>query len=512
MTRRAATLAFTLAAVALAAPHAAAQTFERAFGTPAATERANFIAPTASGGYVITGGDSSVNGFNAPYVALVDGLDFIAWQHIYSGPGDRVVHDVLEGPGGSIVCTVGAAETPGFGRGIFKLDSSGLIVWRTLYEGSNILADIKMDRVPGGGYVFTGAYRPAGSGPTLPMLTRVEENGLLLWNRIYAHNVLGNNLNAKLEDVRAVIDRDGKLAFIACGTVSTVGAPNDEGRALVMRLTSDGNVDWAYSFGFADNTLLEAINLDVAPNDDIILACNDLGVGIGDSALMRLDETGNFLWETGYEFFGTGGSMTQLPSGDVIMCGRTRNPAIPGGQAETVLIKTNAAGALQWARAYGGPGFAFGLDATPIPTGFACIGTKITGNPSGTADIQWVRTDANGRTGCETDEPVNQITRNPNRRDEAIVSDTISGPTGLPLSRNPITYVRDEVCAQPPCPLCACDWAPPLGVCDFSDVVAFLTSFGAGADGCACAVAVPVTQCDFSDVVAFLTQFGTNCN
>lgn len=508
MTRPTRTVAALVAG--LAATPAGAQTFERALGTPGATEQANFIAPTSTGGYIITGRDSSFNGFNAPYVARVDGSDFLLWQNLYTGPADRVVHDVLEAPDAGVVCTVGDSNIPGFGRAIFKLDPSGLMLWRWLFEGSDNLADIKMDRVPGGRYVFTGAYRPAGSSSMYPMLTRVDENGAMAWNRIYAHSVLGASLSAKLEDVRAITDDTGEVAFIACGTLSTVGAPNDEGRALVMRLTSAGDVDWAFSYGFEDDTLLEATNLDVAANADIVLCCNDLGVGVGDSALMRLDSSGAFLWETGYEFFGTGGSMTLLPSGDVIMCGRTRNPAIPGGQAETVLLKTDSAGALQWARAYGGAGFAFGSDATAVPGGFVCLGSKITGNPSGSADIQWVRADTDGRTGCETDEPINPTPRTPNQADEPFISDTISGPTGLPLSRIPIAYVRDEVCAPAPCPPCACDWAPPLGQCDFSDVVAFLSAFGAGAP-CACQIAPPATSCDFSDVVGFLSDFGAGC-
>ena len=53
------------------------------------------------------------------------------------------------------------------------------------------------------------------------------------------------------------------------------------------------------------------------------------------------------------------------------------------------------------------------------------------------------------------------------------------------------------------------DLAEPLGSLDFSDVVAFLTAFGAmdpAAD-----LAEPMGSFDFSDVVAFLTAFGAGC-
>jgi hypothetical protein len=55
----------------------------------------------------------------------------------------------------------------------------------------------------------------------------------------------------------------------------------------------------------------------------------------------------------------------------------------------------------------------------------------------------------------------------------------------------------------------AADLAEPFNVLDFSDVVAFLTAFGAmdpGAD-----LAPPTGVFDFSDVVAFLGAFGSGC-
>ncbi len=53
------------------------------------------------------------------------------------------------------------------------------------------------------------------------------------------------------------------------------------------------------------------------------------------------------------------------------------------------------------------------------------------------------------------------------------------------------------------------DLAEPYGTLDFSDVVAFLTAFGAMDD--AADLAEPFGAWDFSDVVAFLTAFGAGC-
>ena len=53
------------------------------------------------------------------------------------------------------------------------------------------------------------------------------------------------------------------------------------------------------------------------------------------------------------------------------------------------------------------------------------------------------------------------------------------------------------------------DFAPPFGTLDFTDIIAFLTAFGAmepEAD-----LAPPSGVFDFTDVIAFLTAFGAGC-
>ncbi len=56
---------------------------------------------------------------------------------------------------------------------------------------------------------------------------------------------------------------------------------------------------------------------------------------------------------------------------------------------------------------------------------------------------------------------------------------------------------------------CVADLAEPFGTLDFSDVVAFLTAFGAGTPEAD--LADPIGVFDFSDVVAFLSAFGAGC-
>jgi hypothetical protein len=64
-----------------------------------------------------------------------------------------------------------------------------------------------------------------------------------------------------------------------------------------------------------------------------------------------------------------------------------------------------------------------------------------------------------------------------------------------------------EIPGVPPCS--GSDLAEPYGVLDFSDVIAYLSAFGAMAPEAD--LAEPIGVFDFSDVVAFLTGFGAGC-
>ena len=56
---------------------------------------------------------------------------------------------------------------------------------------------------------------------------------------------------------------------------------------------------------------------------------------------------------------------------------------------------------------------------------------------------------------------------------------------------------------------CPADLAEPFGSLDFTDVLAFLTAFGA--EDPLADMAEPFGSFDFTDVLAFLSSFGAGC-
>ncbi len=92
---------------------------------------------------------------------------------------------------------------------------------------------------------------------------------------------------------------------------------------------------------------------------------------------------------------------------------------------------------------------------------------------------------------------------------EYAVAGSVGDPSTGDLSGGDFTVSGGLLDPPPPDETCIADLAPPAGVLDFSDIIAFLSAFGAmdpAAD-----LADPPGQFDFSDVVVFLTAFGAGC-
>ncbi len=81
----------------------------------------------------------------------------------------------------------------------------------------------------------------------------------------------------------------------------------------------------------------------------------------------------------------------------------------------------------------------------------------------------------------------------------------------VPPADGTVDFAVDRITLLPagPEPCSGADLAEPFGQLDFSDVVQFLSAFGAM--DAAADLAPPLGQWDFSDVVAFLGLFGAGC-
>lgn len=149
-------------------------------------------------------------------------------------------------------------------------------------------------------------------------------------------------------DIKQTLDG----GYIIVGSTSSFGAGNTD--VYLVKLDSMGTKKWERTFGSYNNDVGKSV-VQLADSSYVMLGyTNSNGNGGYDMYLVKTDKSGNLTWQ--YTYGGTdwdfGYSLKATSDGGFIMCGTTYS--FGRGQADGYIIKTNASGALQWNRTYGG--------------------------------------------------------------------------------------------------------------------------------------------------------------
>lgn len=89
-----------------------------------------------------------------------------------------------------------------------------------------------------------------------------------------------------------------------------------------------------------------------------------------------------------------GRAVQQTSDGGFVIGGYTYS--FGSGEADVYLVKTDAEGNVQWARAFGGPGWEYGFSVTEMQDGGFAVTGYTTSYGAGSRDVYLIRTDAQG--------------------------------------------------------------------------------------------------------------------
>ena len=165
--------------------------------------------------------------------------------------------------------------------------------------------------------------------------------------------------------------------FIVAGHTASFGT--GFGNVWVLRLDSGGSVVWQKGYG---GTAIEYANSVQQTSDGGFIVAGftrSFGAGQSDAWLLRLDPSGNIIWEKTYG--GTGqdvaNSVQQTSDGGFIVAGGTNSF---GNGSNAWVLRLNSSGGIVWQRAYGGTG-SFGGDSAQVARqtsdgGFILVGPR----------------------------------------------------------------------------------------------------------------------------------------
>ena len=312
---------------------------------------------------------------------------------------------------------------------LVKTNSEGNIQWSKTFGGSDDDRGEHLIQTTDGGYLLAGSSTSADGDITQNAgfydhwIVKLDASGGIQWERSYGFSgsdqlfsviqtADGGYFTGGFLDVSAS-GGDGNNGFTDTNNGDTRAAQHGVGEFWGHKLDANGELVWRRYFGGTNNDRAYQV-LQTQDGGILMIGAtesNDFDVtdpkGSYDFWVVRLDATGNLLWEQSY-----GGTeidiayaATHSPDGGYILAGDSRSSDIdvsnPQGNADVWLVKIDDQGNLLWQKSLGGSNFESARAIIPYNGGYAITGGArsadgdVTSN-NGQNDI-WVATlDANG--------------------------------------------------------------------------------------------------------------------
>jgi len=264
--------------------------------------------PNGIGGCVFTGdGDTS-------FTAMLDfNGNFIWWKNY----GTRAVScfDIKRTlDKGYIACGYKYSGGIWYGYAL-KIDSLGNLQWQNIYSSTNTKGYNSVEICSNGGYILAGYICDTEIDTLQVLITRIDNNGGVLWEKRYSAFDVGSNNARRIEQ----INNGYLVSGITLDSLTGYGTP------FIMKINTSGNIYFAKRFRtFIDSGLrdFKIIN----SNRYIYTEIYDSTYFILNSRVTITDSNGNILREKIFTTPNPEGyiwleSILPLPNGDILVGG-----------------------------------------------------------------------------------------------------------------------------------------------------------------------------------------------
>jgi M6 family metalloprotease-like protein/uncharacterized delta-60 repeat protein len=406
------------------------------------SDYASSIQQTTDGGYIVAGQTWSFGaGSSDIWVLKLDADSNVLWQKTY-GMGitiDEASSIQQTSDGGYIVA---GSSGVGWNIWILKITSDGTVQWQKTYGGSDFDKVSSIQQTRDGGYILTGPSESFADSYADIWVLKLDGNGNITWQKTY-----GGPYDEQASSIQQTTDG----GYIVAGTTSNSDHNTD---IWVLKLGSDGTVQWQKTYGTADVSEV-AYSIQQTRDGGYIMAgwTKFFRISYYDTEfwVLKLAADGTVQWQKTYG--GTGSeeahSIQQTRDGGYIVAGWT--DSFGAGSSDIWVLKLAADGTVQWQKTYGG---FYDEQASSIQQasdgGYIVAGWTDSFGASYYSDIWVLKLDGNGNIpGC----PV-QGTSNAAVGDTAVVgsnssvtpSDTSITPSDTSITPSDTNAQTLEVC------------------------------------------------------------------
>lgn len=264
-----------------------------------------------------------------------------------------------------------------------KVNGNGEVVWSNTYGDKGSDGFYRVINATGGGYVATGFITSVSNARSNLLVVKVSDEGSPEWSKVFGVDSIAQGFSL-------IATSDG--GYVVCGYI--MESYDDDRDIYLLKVNSSGERVWTKRYGKSSGSAAYDEAYDIAQASDGSLYITGSVAGniscCGDAFLMKLSAEGDSLWSKTYQQ-GLGYSLAINEDGTIIIGGMVES----NGQ-DLYLVKTTAAGELVWEKTYGGTGFDYGTTVRKTSDGgYAITGiTALSG--SSNQDIMLNKYDAAG--------------------------------------------------------------------------------------------------------------------
>lgn len=266
---------------------------------------------------------------------------------------------------------------------ITKFDVQGNLIWEHHPEGYLFGNEAVSDFIQSsdGAYVIVGARANPPAQQAASYISKVAEDGTLLWKQI------GLDLPAtNVSNYYVVETSDGGYFMVGSSAWFTSNNPL---LTDARKLDQDGNLEWMGSL----ETDFQVSDMFIAPDGSIVLSGNTVNF---ENALRVINDNGETLWETTF-------TLNNSEPTNIVKCVATNDGGyavlvnVYGEQNDLYLLKLDSNGNEEWVQSYGGALDDSGQDVLQLEdNGFLIVGAANIVDES--AGVYLIRTDERGNS------------------------------------------------------------------------------------------------------------------
>ena len=296
------------------------------------------IQQTGDGGYIVAGQSQSFSAGDSDILLIkLDNAGNISWQKTYGGSSEDYPIFVQQTTDEGYIV---AGSTNSFGAGnydiwLLKLNSTGDVTWQKTYGGSSYDDwPYWIQQTADGGYIVAGSTYSSDA-VREAWLLKLDPAGDVTWQKTYG---------GSLYDYFFLIQQTTDEGYIVAGSTNSFGAGNYD--IWLLKLNSGGDVTWQKTYGGTESD--HAYSVQQTTDGGYIVAGNTTSFGAGgyDAWILKLNSNGNVDWQKTYGGSQADGfnSIHQTTDGGYIVAGNTTS--FGDGKQDIWLLKLDGTGSI----------------------------------------------------------------------------------------------------------------------------------------------------------------------